>query len=260
MSDPSSPVLVERPRNGVALIRINRPDRLNALNEATLCAIAEALTDLAADESIRAVVLTGDRRAFAAGADVAEMQGKSAVDILDSPRPAFWETFKTFPKPLIAAVSGWCLGGGNELAMSCDMIVASEAAKFGQPEVNLAIMPGAGGTQRLTHAVGKAVTMEMVLAGRFLTAEEARVLGLVNCVVPVELYLDKATDLAEKIASQPPVAVKLAKESVLKAFEMPLEEGLAFERRNYQFLYASEDKEEGIAAFLEKRPAQWKGR
>jgi enoyl-CoA hydratase len=260
MSDDSSVVLVERRRGGVALIRLNRPNRLNALDEATLHALAEVLTQLAADDSVHAVVLTGDRRAFAAGADVTEMQGKSAVAILSSPRPAFWETFKTFPKPLIAAVSGWCLGGGNELAMSCDMIIASETAKFGQPEVNLAIMPGAGGTQRLTHAVGKAVTMEMVLAGRFLSAEEAHVLGLVNRVAPVELYLDKALALAEKIASQPPLAVRLAKESVLKAFEMPLEEGLAFERRNYYFLYASEDKEEGIAAFLEKRPAQWKGR
>lgn len=255
----SDVLIVERPREGVGLIRINRPERLNALNEATLRAIAGALADLAADDTVRAVVLTGDARAFAAGADVTEMQGRSAVDIIDSPRPAFWQTFKNFPKPLIAAVSGWCLGGGNELAMSCDMIVASETAKFGQPEVNLAIMPGAGGTQRLTHAVGKAVAMEMVLAGRFLSAEEARDLGLVNHVVPVELYLEKALDLAEKIASQPPLAIRLAKESVLKAFELSLDEGLAFERRNYYFLYSSEDKEEGIAAFLEKRPPQWKG-
>ncbi len=256
----SSPILIERPREGVGLIRLNRPDRLNALNEATLRALAAALADFAADESIRAAVLTGDRRAFAAGADVTEMQGKSAVDVLSSPRAAYWEALKNFPKPLIAAVSGWCLGGGNELAMSCDLIVASETAKFGQPEVNLAIMPGAGGTQRLTRTVGKAMTMEMVLAGRFLSAEEARELGLVNRVVPVELYLAKALALAGQIAGQPPLAVRLAKEAILKAFETPLEEGLDFERRNYTFLYASEDKEEGIAAFLEKRPAQWKGR
>jgi enoyl-CoA hydratase len=144
--------------------------------------------------------------------------------------------------------------------MSCDLIVASETAKFGQPEVGLALMPGAGGTQRLTHAVGKAVAMEMVLAGRTLSGEEARALGLVNCVVPVEMYLEKALALASTIASRSPLAVRLAKESVLKAFEMPLGEGLSYERRHYHFLYSSEDKEEGIAAFLEKRPPEWKGR
>lgn len=253
-------ILIERLREGVGLIRINRPERRNALNEATLQAIAEALNDFAADDTIRAVVLTGDQRAFAAGADVSEMQNKRAVEMLDSPRPAYWNTFRSFPKPLIAAVSGWCLGGGNELAMSCDMIIASETAKFGQPEVGLAIMPGAGGTQRLTRAVGKAIAMEMVLAGRFLSAGEAKELGLVNHVVPVELYLEKALDLAEKIAGQPPLAVHLAKETLLKAFEMPLTEALDLERRNYYFLYDSEDKQEGIAAFLEKRPPHWKGR
>jgi enoyl-CoA hydratase len=253
-------VIVERPTDGVGLIRINRPERLNALNEATLKAMAETLAGFAADETIRVVVVTGDQRAFAAGADVAEMQGQSSIDVLDSPRAACWKTIHSFPKPLIAAVSGWCLGGGNELAMSCDLIVASETAKFGQPEVGLALMPGAGGTQRLTHAVGKAVAMEMVLAGRTLSGEEARALGLVNCVVPVEMYLEKALALASTIASRSPLAVRLAKESVLKAFEMPLGEGLSYERRHYHFLYSSEDKEEGIAAFLEKRPPEWKGR
>jgi len=253
-------VLIERPRDGVGLIRINRPDRLNALNEATLKAIALALRDFAADDAIHAVVLTGDQRAFAAGADVTEMQDKTAVDMLDSVRPAYWNTLRDFPKPIIAAVSGWCLGGGNELAMSCDIIIASETAKFGQPEVGLAIMPGAGGTQRLTRVVGKSVAMEMVLAGRTLSAEEARELGLVSRIVPAEIYLDAALDVAEKIASQPPLAVRLAKETLLKAFEMPLDEALEFERRNYYFLYDSEDKQEGISAFLEKRPPEWKGR
>jgi enoyl-CoA hydratase len=256
----ADPILIEHPCESVGLIRINRPERLNALNEATLGAIAEALDVFASDDSIRSVVLTGDARAFAAGADVTEMQGKSAVSMLDNPRPAYWNTLRDFPKPIIAAVSGWCLGGGNELAMSCDMIIASETAKFGQPEVGLAIMPGAGGTQRLTRAVGKVVAMEMVLAGRTLSAEEARELGLINRVVPVEAYLDEALRLAEKIASQPPLAVRLAKETLLKAFEMPLDEALDFERRNYYFLYDSEDKEEGIAAFLDKRIPQWKGR
>lgn len=256
----ADPLLIERPRDGVGLIRINRPERLNALNEATLRAIAEALNAFASDDTIRAMVLTGDARAFAAGADVTEMQGKSAVSMLDSPRPAYWNTLRDFPKPIIAAVSGWCLGGGNELAMSCDMIIASETAKFGQPEVGLAIMPGAGGTQRLTRAVGKVIAMEMVLAGRSLSAAEARELGLINGVVPVEAYLDEALRLAEKIASQSPLAVRLAKETLLKAFEMPLDEALDFERRNYYFLYDSEDKEEGITAFLDKRTPQWKGR
>lgn len=256
----AEPVLIERPAEGVGLIRINRPERLNALNETTLKAIAEALAGFAADEAIRVAVITGDQWAFAAGADVAELQGQSSIDMLTGPRAAYWDAIHTFPKPLIAAVSGWCLGGGNELAMSCDLIVAGETAKFGQPEVGLALMPGAGGTQRLTHAVGKAVAMEMVLAGRILSAGEACALGLVNCVVPVEMVLEKALALASTIASRSPLAVRLAKESVLKAFEMPLREGLSYERRHYYFLYSSEDKEEGIAAFLGKRPPQWKGR
>src|SRR5574341_1480449 len=182
-------ILIEQPADGVGLIRIHRPERRNALNTATLAEIAAALDDFAADESIRVVILTGDDRAFAAGADVTEMQGKSPVEALANLRARYWDAVRFFPKPIIAAVSGWCLGGGNELAMACDMIVASETAQFGQPEINLAIIPGAGGTQRLTHVVGKALTMEMVLAGRFLTAHEARDLGLVNAVYPVELYL-----------------------------------------------------------------------
>ncbi len=255
-----TPILTDQPRPGVGLIQINRPEKRNALNEAVLKAIVNALMTFAADDAIKVVVLTGDQRAFAAGADVAEMQIKTSIEMLDSPRPAYWNTFQDFPKPLIAAVSGWCLGGGNELAMVCDMIVASETAKFGQPEVGLAIMPGAGGTQRLTRAVGKTLAMEMVLAGRFLSAQEARELRLVNAVFPVELYLEKALGLAEKIASQPPLAVRIAKESILKVFDTSLDEGLAIEKRNYLFLYDSEDKEEGIAAFLEKRSPSWKGR
>lgn len=256
----ASNIILDTPRPGVTLIRINRPEKRNALNQATLAEIAKALSSLAADDSIKVVVLTGDATAFAAGADVSEMQGKSALEVQSSPRAANWEAVRRFPKPLIAAVSGWCLGGGNELAMSCDMIVASETARFGQPEVNLAIMPGAGGTQRLTRAVGKAVAMEMVLAGRTLTAHEALTLGLVNWVVPPEVYLERAFELAEIIAGKAPVAVRLAKEAVGKAFELPLEEGLAYERRNYLHLFATGDKEEGVTAFLEKRSPQWKGR
>jgi enoyl-CoA hydratase len=253
-------ILIEQPRPYVTLIRINRPEKLNALSEAVLREIAAALSTAREDDSVRVVVITGDVRAFAAGADVAEMRGKSAVEMHDSSRPGYWETFRAFPKPLIAAVSGWCLGGGNELAMCCDMIVASQTARFGQPEVNLAIMPGAGGTQRLTHAVGKVVAMEMALAGRTLTAREALALGLVNRVVPPELYLEKALDLAETVASKAPLASRMIKETVNKAFEMPLEQGLAAERRNYLLLFGSEDKEEGVSAFVDKRTPTWKGR
>lgn len=253
-------ILIEAPRPHVMLIRINRPDKLNALSQLVLREIASALDDAAADADVRVVVITGDGRAFAAGADIGEMQGKSAVEMHASTRPTYWVTLREFPKPLIAAVGGWCLGGGNELAMCCDMIVAGETARFGQPEINLAIMPGAGGTQRLAHAVGKAVTMEMALAGRSLTAREALTLGLVNHVVPPELVLEKALDLAQAVASKSPLAARMVKETVLKAFELPLEQGLAAERRNYLLLFSSEDKQEGVSAFLEKRDPTWKGK
>lgn len=263
MTKPTSgyeTILAETPSKGVLLIRINRPDKLNALSEAVLREIAAALTDAREDDSARVVVITGDTRAFAAGADVGEMQGKSAVEMHAGSRPSYWEAIRKFPKPLIAAVSGWCLGGGNELAMCCDMIVAGQTARFGQPEINLAIMPGAGGTQRLTHAVGKAVAMEMALAGRTLSAQEALALGLVNRVVPPELVLEKAIELAEVVASKAPLAARQIKETVLKSFELPLEQGLAAERRNYLLLFGSEDKEEGVSAFLDKRIPTWKGR
>lgn len=253
-------IIVEHPEEHIAVLQFNRPKRLNALNRQTMGEIGAALRSFVDDEDVRVVVLTGNERAFAAGADVTEMLGKTSVDMLQSYRFKQWEAVWTFPKPLIAAVSGWCLGGGNELAMSCDMIVASETARFGQPEINLAIMPGAGGTQRLTRAVGKAVAMEMVLAGRFLEAKEARRLGLVNYVVPTELYLEKALDVAREVASKSPIALQLAKEAVLKAFELPLTEGLEFERKNFYHLFATEDKEEGISAFLDKREPEWKGR
>jgi len=262
-AEPSSPpslILVETPAEGVRLIRINRPGKLNALSEAVLREIASALQVAEADEAVRVAVITGDERAFAAGADVSEMRGRSAAEMHSSSRPSYWETIRKFPKPLIAAVSGWCLGGGNELALCCDLIVASQTARFGQPEINLAIMPGAGGTQRLTHAVGKAVTMEMALAGRTLSAQEALAFGLVNRVVPPELYLEKALELAEVVAAKAPLAARQIKEAVLKSFELPLEQGLAAERRSYLLLFGSDDKEEGISAFLEKRSPTWKGK
>lgn len=253
-------IIVEHPEDGIALVQLNRPKRLNALNQQTMHEIAQALNELADDDDVRVVVLTGNERAFAAGADVNEMRGKTSVDMLRSYRFKQWEAVWNFPKPLIAAVSGWCLGGGNELAMSCDMIVASESARFGQPEIRLAIMPGAGGTQRLTRVVGKAVAMEMVLGSRFLEAEEARELGLVNHVVPTELYLEKAMEVAREVAGKSPIALQLAKAAVLKAFELPLEEGLEYERKNFYHLFATDDKEEGISAFLDKREPEWKGK
>lgn len=255
-------ILIERPSDGVGLIRLNRPKQLNALNQQTFDEITGALTGFLEAGDIRVVVITGSERVFAAGADVTDMLGRDTAQITQDAEVRWeqWELLRTYPFPLIAAVSGWCLGGGNELAMSCDMIVASETATFGQPEINLAIMPGAGGTQRLTHAVGKVVAMEMALAGRFLSAREAQALGLVNNVVPVELYLDKALALAAKVAGQAPVAAQYVKEAVSKAFELPLSEGLRFERERFYALFDTQDKEEGIKAFLEKRKPEWKGR
>ncbi|MCQ3929996.1 MAG: enoyl-CoA hydratase [Chloroflexi bacterium] len=254
-------ILIERPADSVGLIRLNRPKQLNALNQATFDELLTALIEFAADDTIRVIILTGNEKAFAAGSDIYEMQDKSAVDMLDygEHRMQQWDYLRTYPKPLIAAVSGWCLGGGNELAMACDMIVASETAKFGQPEISLAIMPGAGGTQRLARAVGKMLAMEMVLAGRVLSAYEAESYGLINKVVPPELYLEKAIELAQKVAVQAPVATRLAKEAILKAFELALDDGLVFERRSFYTLFSTEDKQEGFSAYLAKRPPTWKG-
>lgn len=254
-------ILIERPRGGVGLIRLNRPDRLNALNQTVFDELTSALADFAANDGIRVVVITGSERAFAAGADVQEMRSRSAAQARESgeKRLKQWQAIAGFSKPLIAAINGWCLGGGNELALSCDLLVAGENATFGQPEINLAIMPGAGGTQRLTRAVGKVVAMEMVLAGRFLSAWEAKDYQLVNHVTPIELTLEKALDLAETIARQAPIAVREAKQAVLQAFETALAEGLRYERDRWYALFDTEDQEEGIRAFLEKRSPQWKG-
>lgn len=247
-------------RPGVWLLRINRPKELNALNRQVMLEIANTLQELDRNDACRAVVLTGDAKAFAAGADIKEMENATTVELLTIDQFQRWEAIRKFKKPLIAAVSGFCLGGGCELAMTCDMIVASETAQFGQPEINLGIIPGAGGTQRLTRAVGKATAMEVVLTGRFLKAHEALVAGLINRVVPVELYLDEALALAAKAAKMPPVAVRLAKEAVNKAHETFLADGLEFERKNFYMLFATDDQKEGMKAFIEKRKAQWKGK
>jgi enoyl-CoA hydratase len=244
----------------VALIRLNRPKELNALNLQLMQEIKHALLDFDQNEDVRCIIITGNERAFAAGADIKQMESRTAIDMLVIDQFETWDQIRKTKKPVIAAVSGFCLGGGCELAMTCDMIVASETAKFGQPEIKLAIMPGAGGTQRLTRAVGKALAMEMVLTGKFISADEAMEAGLINRVVPEELYLEEAVKLAKEIAQQSPVAVRLAKESVLKAFDTGLQEGLYFERKNFYMCFASEDQKEGMNAFVEKRNAVFKGR
>ena len=252
-------VIVET-RGRVGLMRINRPRQLNALNSEVIAQILAAVEVFDADPEIGAMVLAGDARAFAAGADIKEMAGMGVVEHLQSGRIAMWQRVRSAKKPIIAAVSGFCLGGGCELAMMCDMIVASETATFGQPEINLGIIPGAGGTQRLTRAVGKALAMEMVLNARFLSAQEALAHGLVNRVVPVEHFLDEALKLAGEIAARAPLAVQLGKQAVNQAFETSLTEGLMDERYLFYMLFASEDQKEGMAAFFEKRPADWQGR
>jgi enoyl-CoA hydratase len=244
----------------VATIQLNRPEALNALNFKLMDEVMDALDGLESDPETRCVIITGNDRAFAAGADIKEMARASAVDMLVRDQFARWDHIRRFKKPLIAAVSGYALGGGNELAMLCDMIVASETAQFGQPEVNIGVMPGAGGTQRLTRAAGKAVAMEVVLAGRTLTAKEALQFGLVNRVVPVEVYLQEAKRLAAQIAEKSPLAVQLAKEAVLKVYDAALQEGLLFERKNFYLLFSTEDQKEGMAAFIEKRKPQFRGK
>ncbi|GAC1593994.1 MAG: enoyl-CoA hydratase [Hymenobacter sp.] len=247
-------------RPAVALVQLNRPRELNALNAQLMQEIRQALQALDADEAVRVVVLTGDERAFAAGADIKQLAGKSAIDMLLADQFSTWDQIRKFRKPLIGAVSGFALGGGCELALTCDLLVASETAQFGQPEIRLGTMPGGGGTQRLARAVGKAKAMEMVLTGEFISAREAHRVGLVNRVVPVEQYLEEAFRLAATIAAMSPVAARLAKESVNRAFETHMDEGLHFERKNYYLTFASEDQKEGMAAFVEKRKPEFKGR
>ncbi len=244
---------------GVALLRINRPKQLNALNLQVMTELAEAATALDGEPSVRCLVITGDARAFAAGADITEMADKGLVDMISRAQFGRWAQLKAVKKPIVAAVSGFALGGGCELAMLCDLIVASESAQFGQPEIKLGVIPGAGGTQRLSLAVGKARAMEVVLTGRPITAAEAHAAGLVNRVVPVELYLIEAVKLASEIAAQAPLAVRMGKESVLAAFEPGLTVGMDTERRNFYSLFATRDQKEGMQAFMEKRPPQWTG-
>jgi enoyl-CoA hydratase len=242
-----------------AILRLNRPRELNALNLQLMQDIRASLQLLDADDNIRCIIITGSERAFAAGADIKQMQDKNAIEMLKIDQFSTWDAIRKTKKPVIAAVSGFALGGGCELAMTCDMIIASETAQFGQPEIKIGVMPGAGGTQRLTRAVGKALAMEMVLTGRFISAERAFNAGLINKVVPVEYYLQEAISLAKEIASLSPLSVRLAKESVNKAFDSSLSEGLEFERKNFYMLFGSDDQKEGMAAFVEKREATFNG-
>ncbi|SFC28822.1 enoyl-CoA hydratase [Flexibacter flexilis DSM 6793] len=244
----------------VALVSLNRPKELNALNLQLMSELRDAIQALDANPEVRAIVITGNEKAFAAGADIKQMAGKNTIDMLLADQFATWEAIRRCKKPLIAAVSGFALGGGCELAMTCDMIVASETAQFGQPEIKIGVIPGAGGTQRLTRAIGKAKAMELVLTGRFISAAEADRLGLVTRVVPVELCLSEALSLAAKVAEMSPLAVRLAKEAVNQTYENHLNDGLHFERKNFYMLFASDDQKEGMAAFIEKRKPQFTGR
>src|SRR5512140_380413 len=246
--------------NGYALLQLNRPEVLNALNMAVMEELVDALERLDRDDQVRCIILTGNESAFAAGADIKEMASATAVEMLLRDQFARWDRIRKIKKPLIAAVGGFALGGGCELAMACDIIIASETARFGQPEISLGVIPGAGGTQRLTRAVGKARAMEIVLTGRMISAQEAYDAGLLTKVVPKEMLLGEAKRIAAEIATKPPIAVRLAKESVLKAFDASLEDGLEFERKNFYLLFASEDQKEGMHAFTEKRKPTWKGR
>jgi enoyl-CoA hydratase len=244
----------------IATVLLNRPKQLNALSDELMDELVRALEEVDRDDEIRCVVLGGSERAFAAGADIGELATSSAIDLYYQRRVDRWDAIRGLWTPLVAAVSGFCLGGGCELAMACDLIVASETAQFGQPETALGIIPGAGGTQLLTRAVGKAVAMDVILSGRRLSAREALGLGLVARVVAKEAWLDEAKRVAREIASKGPVATRLAKEMVDRAYEGPLSLGLAFERRALYLAFASEDAQEGLDAFVEKRPPRFEGR
>jgi enoyl-CoA hydratase len=254
-------VIVERQaEQRTALVRLNRPEQLNALNAAVMDALCEALEELDRDEAVRAIVVTGNERAFAAGADIGEMASATPVDMLRSNRIGQWDRVRRIGKPVIAAVNGWCLGGGCELAMTLDLILAGEGARFGQPEISIGVIPGAGGTQRLTRAIGKSRAMEMILTGEPMDAHEAFSRGLVARVVPDELVVEDALALAAKVAEKSPIALRLAKEAVNAAYEMGLTDALAHERRLFYLTFASEDQKEGMAAFLEKRTPDFRGR
>jgi enoyl-CoA hydratase len=250
--------LLDKLGDGVALVRINRPEARNALNPAVREQLAQHFRDLAADEEVRCAVIAGSDKVFAAGADIKAMAEASPSEMMG--RPDLWVAIRAFPKPLVAAVNGWALGGGCELALHADMIVAGEGARFGQPEIKVGIMPGAGGTQRLTRAIGKYKAMKILLTGEPVTAREAEALGFVTEVVPDGEVLDRAVALAKSIAALPPIAARKIKEAVLLGGDMPLEAALVLERQAFHLLFDTADQKEGMAAFIEKRPPKFRGR
>lgn len=244
----------------VGIVTLNRPKSYNALNYQLLSELMDSLTSFDNDNSIGAMVITGNEKTFAAGADIIDMVDASPDDMKKSPFIPTFDLIRGIKKPVIAAVSGYCLGGGCELAMSCDLIISSESAIFGQPEINLGIIPGAGGTQRLTRSVGKVIAMEMILNNRTLSAEEAYSFNLINKIYPVEDYLKHTISLAQEIAERAPLAVQAAKDMVNQSFEVSLTEGLQDERESFFNLFSSQDQEEGMKAFLDKRDPSWKGK
>lgn len=247
-------------RDHIGIVRLNRPDKLNALNSTLMTQVIEALEGFDQDNNIRCMLLTGDERAFAAGADINEMADASMIEMHHRNLFGRWVRIKRLNKPIVAAVSGFALGGGCELAMCADIIIASEKAKFGQPEINLGIIPGAGGTQRLTRAVGKARAMDMILTGRMITAAEALDMGLVSRVVPAEQWFDEAFKVCQEICEKAPMALQAGKNAVNKAFETTLTEGIDAETRLFYMLFATDDQKEGMRAFAEKRQPVFVGR
>lgn len=246
--------------NGVLTITLNRPEAFNALRTQLLQEMSDVLDQASSNNEVKAVIVTGGSNVFAAGADIKEMAALDLVGVMDDARPTYWKRIAAFPKPLIAAVNGYCLGGGCELMMHCDIVIAGNNAQFGQPEINLGIIPGAGGTQRLIRAVGKSMAMQMVLSGAFISATQARDYNLISEVVIPERSEERARQIAETIATKPPIAVRLAKEALLKAYETTLESGLNIERKAFTMLAATEDRNEGISAFSEKRKPNFKGK
>ncbi|MBZ0203137.1 MAG: enoyl-CoA hydratase/isomerase family protein [Ignavibacteria bacterium] len=257
-------ILVTRLENPKGLkvgqIQFNRPDVLNALNIELMGELLSALRDFDKSDDIGCIIITGNAKAFAAGADIKEMATQSAIDMHVRDQFAVWDSIRKIKKPIIAATSGFVLGGGCELSMACDMIVAAESTRFGQPEIKLGIIPGAGGTQRLTRAIGKARAMEMILTGRNYTALEMFEAGLVSRVVDDEVFLEEAQALAKEIASMPPIALQIAKDAIMKAFDTTIEGGLEYERKAFYLLFASDDMKEGMNAFVEKRKPKWAGK
>jgi enoyl-CoA hydratase len=257
---PEEALILTETDGHVGIVRLNRPKVLNALNPQLMGQLAAQMETFDRDAAIHVILLSGSEKAWAAGADIGDMAERSAIEMYERDQFATWERIKRTKKPIVAAVSGWALGGGCELMMLCDVIIASETARIGQPEINIGVMPGAGGTQRLTRSVGKALAMDMVLSGRFLSAREAMAVGLVSRVVPPEHFFTEALRVAREMASKGPIALRLAKESVLKAFETTLSEGLEYERKLFYTLFATEDQKEGMRAFVEKRKPEFKGR